>query len=332
MSPAVKLSGRIIKDHLPVLRDKYQTQKHWKEIGELRELAMAQRHKRNEQFSNQHCRPLQELHVGESIQIQNQDGKYLRRWTKTERVVEKRGNRQYQVQVDGSGQITLHNWWFLCKIYSVVNGPPHATPGTSNLSTNPVPPQKQTLVEPMDIKRNINVTTPTQPNEIEMQVVDTKDVVGSNTGEYIQPVCPLPLRQPSCRRKQASRNLSPRKRRKSYGFSDASKNDHVNSSRGQGWGGACIDGDWVICPYKAASNLELSASDWYKRKEAAIFFFITVWPRAKLADHFFPIFQFERRMRGDLIEILKIISGIIITSDIFLIFILKLEIYYHDRF
>lgn len=221
MSPAVMLYGRIIKDHLPVLRDKYQTRKQWKEIGELRELAMAKRHMRNEQFYNQHCRPLQELQVGDSVQIQNQDGKYPRRWTKTGRVVETHGNRQYQVRVDGSGRITLRNRRFLRKIYPVVDGPPHATPGTSDPSTNPGPPQEQTTEEPMDIEWDINVTTPSQPNEIEMEVDDNTDVVGSNTGGYIQPGGPPPLRQPSCRRKQAPRNLSPRIRGKSHGFSDA---------------------------------------------------------------------------------------------------------------
>ncbi len=65
MPPAVILYGRIIKDYLPVPRDKYQTRNQWKEIGELRELAMAKRHMQNEQFYNQRCRPLQELQVVE---------------------------------------------------------------------------------------------------------------------------------------------------------------------------------------------------------------------------------------------------------------------------
>ena len=50
MSPAVILYGQIIKDHLPVLRDKYQTQKQWKEIGKWRKLAVAKRNMQNEQF------------------------------------------------------------------------------------------------------------------------------------------------------------------------------------------------------------------------------------------------------------------------------------------
>ena len=60
MSPAIMLYGRIFKDHIPVLRDKFQTRKQWKEMGELRELAMGKRLMRNEQFYNQRCCPLQE--------------------------------------------------------------------------------------------------------------------------------------------------------------------------------------------------------------------------------------------------------------------------------
>ena len=63
MSPAVMLYGRTIKDHLPIIWEKYQIWKQWKEIGVLREVAIAKRHMQNKQFYNNHSRPLQELHV-----------------------------------------------------------------------------------------------------------------------------------------------------------------------------------------------------------------------------------------------------------------------------
>ena len=116
-----------------------------------------------------------------------------------------------------SGWITLHNHQFFHKIYPVVDGLPHATPGTSDPSTNPEPLQEQTQEVLMDIERDINVTTPSQPNEIETEVEDTTDVVGSNTGGYTQLVAPPPLRQPSCCRKQVPRNLSPRIRKNRTG-------------------------------------------------------------------------------------------------------------------
>ena len=84
----------------------------------------------------------------------------------------------------------------------------------------------------MDIEQDINVITPSQPNEIEMEVDNTTDVVGSNTRGYIQPIGLSLLRQHSCRRKQAQRNLSPWIQGKSHGFSDAYKDDHINSFHG----------------------------------------------------------------------------------------------------
>ena len=117
----------------------------------------------------------------------------------------------------------------------------------------------------MDIEQDINVMTPTQPNKIEMEVDDTTDVVGSNTGRYIQPVGPPLLSQPLCCRKQVPRNLSPQIRGKLHRFSDAYKDDHINSSRGHGVGKRYV-----------LMVTDLSAPDWYKRsrEEAAIFFLL----------------------------------------------------------
>ena len=73
------LYGRIINDHLPVIRVKYQTRKQWEEKSKLREVTMAKRHMQNEQFYNKHFHPLRELRIGHFVQIQNQDGHYPRR-------------------------------------------------------------------------------------------------------------------------------------------------------------------------------------------------------------------------------------------------------------
>ena len=44
ISPAMMLYGRVIKDHLPILQDKYQIHKRWREISRYRETAMAKGH------------------------------------------------------------------------------------------------------------------------------------------------------------------------------------------------------------------------------------------------------------------------------------------------
>ena len=147
ISPAMMLYGRVIKDHLPILQDKYQIHKRWREISWYRETAMAKRHIINEQNYNIKSRPLQELKIGESVQIQNQVGPYPRRWVKTGRVVEALDNRQYNVRVDGSNRVTRRNRRFLRKISPVMDTPDYSTsevvpemPGTSENPTRPEQP------------------------------------------------------------------------------------------------------------------------------------------------------------------------------------------------
>lgn len=73
MSLAMMLYNCVIKDHLSVLWEKYQIHKKWRNIGELREAAMTEKHMQNEHFYNENCCPLWELQIGASIQIHNQD-------------------------------------------------------------------------------------------------------------------------------------------------------------------------------------------------------------------------------------------------------------------
>lgn len=210
MSPAMMLYGRVIKDHLPVLRDKYQVRKQWTEIGKLREVAMAKRHMRNEQYYNQHCRPLRELQVGDYVQIQNQDGNHPRRWTKTGRIVETQGYRQYQVRVDGSNRVTLRNRRFLHRIHPVVDGPRNIRQEIPNPPINVETPQAQPPEEAMEVEQHADTESPSEHEE-EMEVEDT---TGGDTQKYSPP----PLREPSSRRTRAPRGLSPQMRGKSHEY------------------------------------------------------------------------------------------------------------------
>ena len=126
MSPAIILCGRLIKDHLPILRDKYRIRKHWREIGELREDARGQRHMRNKHFYDVCCRLILELQIDESVQIQNQDDHHPRQWMKTGRIVETVIDRLYHVRVDWSNRVSLCNRRFLHMIYPVMNDPHHS--------------------------------------------------------------------------------------------------------------------------------------------------------------------------------------------------------------
>ena len=111
MSPAMMLYGRVNKDHLLALWDKYRSHKQWNEISQYWEKAMAKRHIRNEGQYNKHSHLLQEIEVGQPVQIQKQTGPYPCRWEKTGRVVEALNNRQYHVRVDGSNRVTYVIFW-----------------------------------------------------------------------------------------------------------------------------------------------------------------------------------------------------------------------------
>ena len=134
LSPAEMLYSQAINDHFSILHEKHQIHKHWREMKELRESAMLKRHQLNQKQYYMHSCSLQELQVGELVQVQNQEGPYLQRWMKTGRVVETMGNKQYHIQLDGCSRVTLRNSWFLWKILLVVDTPDY--------SPKQLPPQK----------------------------------------------------------------------------------------------------------------------------------------------------------------------------------------------
>ena len=123
MSPAFMLFGRTIKDHLPQLWSTEPLRPQWSEIRKLRELAMAKRHIRNEIRFDNTTRTLPALQLGDTVLIQNQTGPKPNRWSKTGRVVEDLGHRQFHIKIDGSNRITLRNRKFLKRILPVADTP-----------------------------------------------------------------------------------------------------------------------------------------------------------------------------------------------------------------
>ena len=111
LSPAEMLYGRVIRHHLPILH------KRWWEIRELRERAMAKRHLLNQKHYNIHSHPLRELQVGESVQVQNQEGPLPRRWMKTGRQWETSNTRYVMTEATESRCVTGNFsgksfWWW----------------------------------------------------------------------------------------------------------------------------------------------------------------------------------------------------------------------------
>ena len=126
LSPAEMLYGRALKDHIRIFREKHQIQKRWRETKELRERVVAKRHLLNRKQYNMHICPRQELRVGVTVHVQNQEGPYPQWWTKTRRVVETMGNRQYHIRLDGSGRVSQRNCQFLRKILPVLDTPDYS--------------------------------------------------------------------------------------------------------------------------------------------------------------------------------------------------------------
>lgn len=133
ISPAVTLFGRPIRDHLPICKVKLEPE--WREIKEKREEALSKRHITKTTLQAP-SRELQLLHVGDYVQIQNQNRTRTNKWNSTGFITETLPNRQYFVVVDRSCRATLRNKRFLKQISLVCRK------GNDNLSA-PLAPSKE---------------------------------------------------------------------------------------------------------------------------------------------------------------------------------------------
>jgi hypothetical protein len=127
LSPAMVIFGRAIKDFIPILPGKYLPHATWRETLKSREDALRNRHMKSAEYWNEHTKRLPPLIVGDFVRIQNQTGRYPKRWEKTGRVMEVRQFDQYVVRVDGSGRSTTRNRKFLRKYSPVYQPPPVRT-------------------------------------------------------------------------------------------------------------------------------------------------------------------------------------------------------------
>ena len=84
----------------------------------MREQALAVKFAELEKELGGGARKLQDLEVGDMVQIQNQKGNDTKRWNKSGKIIERLDYDQYLVKVDGGGRITRRNRRFLRKIIS----------------------------------------------------------------------------------------------------------------------------------------------------------------------------------------------------------------------
>ena len=87
----------------------------WREAWKAKEEALKVRYVKSMENLAEHARPLRPLEHGDRVIIQNQNGRFPKKWDKSGTVIEVRPNDQYSVKVDGSGRLTLRNRRFLRK-------------------------------------------------------------------------------------------------------------------------------------------------------------------------------------------------------------------------
>ena len=124
LSPAQILYGRVLKDHTPSLPELREIRSEWRLQANDRELALQKRNSKIVERYDRISRPLGELDVNDRVAVQNQTGSYPKKWEKTGKIVEKMGNRQYNIRMDGSGRITTRNRRFIKKVLPVCSDPP----------------------------------------------------------------------------------------------------------------------------------------------------------------------------------------------------------------
>ena len=121
MSPAQILFGRPLRDSLPYLEKDIMAFKNprvnekWRKAWELKEEALRTRYVKTLENLSEHSRMLPPLRHGDQVLIQNQTGRFPKKWDRSGIIVEVKENDQYVVKVTGSGRLTLRNRRFLRK-------------------------------------------------------------------------------------------------------------------------------------------------------------------------------------------------------------------------
>ena len=104
-SPAMSLYGRPLRNHLPRQMDNIRQE--WQVAADARESAYAKQQLReNPRLTD---RVLEELKIGDAVQVKNKTGNRPRKWYAKGFIVECLPHRQYKRIVDGGRRLTLSN-------------------------------------------------------------------------------------------------------------------------------------------------------------------------------------------------------------------------------
>ena len=164
LSPAQVLLGRQLRDTLPsiskdvMLFNNSEVNPQWREAWKAKEEALKVRYVKSMENLAEHARPLRPLEHGDRVIIQNQNGRFPKKWDKSGTVVEVRPNDQYYVKVDGSGRLTLRNRRFLRKYAPHQLNQPVIR---SHEATGPLPEMQPRTAPTADVPpRPAHVSTP----------------------------------------------------------------------------------------------------------------------------------------------------------------------------
>ena len=111
LSPAEIMFGRPLRDAFSFVNrlEKFSNpdlRPTWRNAWREKESALRQRFHRTSEALTCHSRPLPSLSPGDRCYIQNQTGRFPKRWDRSGTVMESLGNDSYHVKVDGSGRLT----------------------------------------------------------------------------------------------------------------------------------------------------------------------------------------------------------------------------------
>ena len=90
----------------------------WKKALQVKEQALKTRYVKTLESLSEHSRSLPALDVGDQVMIQNQSGRFPKKWDKSGVVIDMKDNDQHVVKVNRSGRLTLRNRRFLRKYES----------------------------------------------------------------------------------------------------------------------------------------------------------------------------------------------------------------------
>jgi len=142
-SPAQLLTGRQLRDAIPVDSSNYRVSEQWSRLLRSRERALQQWGKNASLRHNVSAHDLTPIEPGKRARIQNPSS---RRWDRLGTIVELTAPRQYLVRLDGSGRATIRNRRHLRPLMSETQAQ-----SQDGGSSNPVPPS--TAARPRRVRR-----------------------------------------------------------------------------------------------------------------------------------------------------------------------------------